>query len=132
MERTAVRRVARRLWRVVEIDGGLVRSWLPGLEEDDRHGPLDRGGFDQYSDAWSFSLGLDYERAFHGRLTGINARDIDREREALDYPNEEPLVVLPELVATEVLPVLPEVISAAEQERWNLELKRRLQLHRVA
>jgi hypothetical protein len=160
MERTAVRRVARRLWRVVERDGEPVSSWLPGLEEDDRPGALDRGGFDQYSDARAFSLGVDHERAFHGHLTGTTAMDIDREREALDLPCValDVVAAIPKAnppeggrpvnlsnvtrvsgehdsqarVVARLKRDAPEVISAAEQERRNLDLKRRLQLHRVA
>jgi hypothetical protein len=121
---------------VVEADGELVRSWLPGLEADSREGPIDRGGFCRYADALAFSLGVDIERAFHGHLPGITAKHIEEERAALDLPGaaaacpkEEPVPEPEPAVAT--LPEPPE-LSADEQERWNLELKRRLQLHRVA
>ena len=59
------------LFRVVEADGELVRSWLPGLEADSRRGPLDLGGFQRPVDAWAFCLGIDHERALHGHLGDV-------------------------------------------------------------
>jgi hypothetical protein len=47
-------------------------------------GALDRGGFELFEDAQSFKLGLDLIRAEAGLLGGLTARDIDRERDALD------------------------------------------------
>ena len=137
MKRTAVRR-ADSFWRVVELDGEPARSWLPGIEADSRQGPLDRGGFLRSVDAWAFSLGVDHERALRGHLGDVTPADIEQEREALDQPGAVPTYMEeePAPVVVEALPELPELeppaLSAEEQERWNLELKRRLQLHRVA
>ena len=37
--------------------------WLPGIENPDPEGPLDRGGFAERPDATAFKLGIDRERA---------------------------------------------------------------------
>jgi hypothetical protein len=152
VKRTTVRRADKDLWRVVELDGGLVRSWLPGIEADDRDGPLDRGGFDRYSDAWAFSLGVDHERAFHGHLTGITAMDIDVEREALDRRCTAPTMATPEPQADPESPrhddevtdgpmvppqlhrpsVPPKVYTEADAFWDDLEIELRVLRHRVA
>jgi hypothetical protein len=111
----------------LELDGELVRSWLPGIEPDDRSGPLDRGGFERRADASAFSLGVDHERAFHGHLEGVTTIDIDKEREALDRPRpkEEPVVTLPVTPPPNVYTEADELRDAIELELWVLR-------HRVA
>ncbi len=124
MKRTTVRR--KDLWRVLELDGQLVRSWLPDVEADDRSGPLDRGGFERHSDALAFSLGVDHERAFHGHL-GVSTADIEQERAALDRPRpkEKPLATLP--------PTKPSKVYTEADAFWDdLELELRVLRHRVA
>ena len=69
------------LWRLCEADGELVVRWLP-LEPFG--GALDRGGFDLYSDALAFALGVDWVRAAAGILGDLDARAIDIERLELD------------------------------------------------
>ena len=71
------------IYRVCERDGSPVRCWAPGLEPDDLEGDLDRGGFDQVSDAVAFALGVDRWRAEQGLLVQSVA-EIDRERAKLD------------------------------------------------
>jgi hypothetical protein len=68
-------------WRLTESDGELVVRWLP-LEPF--VGALDRGGFDLYSDALAFALGVDWVRAAAGILGDLDARTIDIERLELD------------------------------------------------
>ena len=72
------------LYRICEADDELVTCWLPGIEPDDPGGCLDRGGFGRRSDAVGFSLGINWERAYHGQLDGITTADIDEERGTLD------------------------------------------------
>ena len=73
------------VYRVVEGDTGQpVDCWLPGIENPDCYGALDRGGFDQRQDARGFALGVDRERALHGLLPGLTVADIDAERRKLD------------------------------------------------
>ena len=49
-------------YRVCEASGELCDCWLPGYENRDPEGCLDRGGFDRYDDAQAFALGVDRER----------------------------------------------------------------------
>ena len=74
-------------YRLVEQDGRLVECWLPGIENLDPEGPLDRGGFDLQSDAVAFALGVDRERALHG-LIAKSVEQIDAERAELDHPSQ--------------------------------------------
>jgi hypothetical protein len=69
------------LWRVCEADGLPVSTWLP---TEPFMGALDRGGFGDYQDALAFKFGVDWHRAAAGLLTGLTARDVDRERDVLD------------------------------------------------
>jgi hypothetical protein len=110
----------------LELDGNLVRSWLPGIEPDDRSGPLDRGGFEQHSDALAFSLGVDHERAFHGHLEGVTTEHIEQERAALDRPRPKEQPVLPVTPPTNP----PKVY--ADELRDDLETELRVLMHRVA
>ena len=71
-------------YRICEASGTLCDCWLPGVENPDPEAPLDRGGFDLASDAQSFALGVDRERAHHGLLS-VTVEAIDRERAALDW-----------------------------------------------
>jgi len=70
-------------YRICEANNTLCDNWLPGVELPEPM-PLDRGGFELESDAKSFALGVDRERAFHGLLT-VTVEAIDRERAALDW-----------------------------------------------
>jgi len=73
------------LWRVVEEGTSRpVDCWLPGLENPDPEGDLDRGGFDSKVDAEAFRLGVDWIRAEAGMLPGMTTADIDAERTRLD------------------------------------------------
>jgi hypothetical protein len=130
VKRTTVRRED--TWRVVELDGQLVRSWLPGIEADDRDGPIDRGGFAQYVDAWAFSLGVDHERAFHGHLAGITTMDIDKEREALDSRCSHSDLTPEPVTTLATLPVTKPVYTKADELRDDLEIELRMLTHRVA
>jgi hypothetical protein len=130
VKRTTVRR--KDLWRVLELDGELVRSWLPGIEPDDRSGPLDRGGFERHSDALAFSLGVDHERAFHGHLEGVTTMDIDVEREALDRPYAETRYPVPEVAKAPVATLPPKVRTEADAFWDDLETELRMLMHRVA
>jgi hypothetical protein len=144
VKRTAVRRANKALFRVVEADGELVRSWLPGLEADSRQGPLDRGGFQRSVDAWAFSLGVDHERALRGHLGDVTPADIEQEREALDLPGAVPTYVEeePALVVVEALPELPEpeppepeppkVYTERDELLDDLKIELRLLWHRLA
>jgi hypothetical protein len=67
-------------YRICESDGELVARWMPG---GPLLGALDRGGFDLYSDALSFKLGIDLVRAEAGVLD-VHARDIHAEQTELD------------------------------------------------
>jgi hypothetical protein len=61
------------------------------LENPDPLGALDRGGFDERSDAAAFALGVDRWRAELG-LIGETVAEIDEERAALDsYRTGKPL-----------------------------------------
>ena len=89
LERVRVEKISegwddRTTYRVCEADGTPSVNWLPGYENDDPLGPLDRGGFDRLDDATAFALGVDYERAFCGLLDGVTVADIERERRRLD------------------------------------------------
>ena len=86
-------------YRVVELDGTPCDCWLPGIENPDPEGPLDRGGFERQADAQAFALGVCWERAAHGLLPGVSVEDVDTERARLDStkrpravsePHEEP------------------------------------------
>jgi hypothetical protein len=68
-------------WRVCELDGSLLRQWLP---DEEPNGCLDRGGFHELADAQGFALGIDWVRAEAGVLGVTTVRDIDLERAALD------------------------------------------------
>ncbi len=71
-------------YRICEASGKLCDNRLPGVERSDPEGPLDRGGFDLASDAQSFALGVDRERAYRGLLS-VTVEAIDKERAALDW-----------------------------------------------
>jgi hypothetical protein len=67
-------------WRLTESDGELVDRWHPNegpLE------PLDRGGFEDFSDARGFALAIDGVRARAGLLGEMTVADIDSERTCL-------------------------------------------------
>ena len=74
-------------YRICEANGKLCDCWLPGVELPDPDGPLDRGGFELESDAKSFALGVDRERAYHGLLS-VTVEAIDRDRAALDWTKQ--------------------------------------------
>lgn len=76
--RIGVELVADGTYRLREQDGRLVHSWLPGVEDDDWL-PLDRGGFDDHFDAFSFALGVDLIRSEAG-LLNVSVEQIERER----------------------------------------------------
>ena len=84
------------VYRLCEPNGTVCDCWLPGLEDPDHEGPLDRNGFDEHSDAQAFKLGVDWIRAEAGLLPGVTVADIDREREALD--SRAPITATPEPV----------------------------------
>jgi hypothetical protein len=72
------------IFRLYEDDGTVCVAWLP---DEYPHGPLDGGGFDSRSDAQTFKLGVDYERALHG-LIAESTDDIEAERLALESPQQ--------------------------------------------
>lgn len=72
------------VYRVVEADGEPAINWLPGLERDDPAGALDRGGFEEKTDARAFCCGVNWIRADAGLLEGTTTDDIDAERRNLD------------------------------------------------
>jgi hypothetical protein len=71
-------------YRLCESGGKACDCWLPGIENPDPEGPLDRGGFTERPDATAFALGVDRERALFGLLTET-VDGIDREHAKLDH-----------------------------------------------
>jgi hypothetical protein len=70
-------------WRLTESDGELVDRWLPN------EGPLeslDKGGFEDFSDARGFALAVDGVRARAGLLRGVIAVDVGRRRSGSEFP----------------------------------------------
>ena len=70
-------------YRLCESGGKVCDCWLPGIENPDPEGPLDRGGFAERPDATAFKLGIDRERALFG-LISETVEEIDAERARLD------------------------------------------------
>jgi hypothetical protein len=68
-------------YRICESDGELVARWMPG---GPLLGALDKGGFDLYSDALSFKLGIDLVRAEAGMFDPEVSMSIRLERAAQD------------------------------------------------
>jgi hypothetical protein len=69
------------IWRIAESDGQPVCRWLP---DEPIVRPLDGGGFENYSDARGFSLGVDLIRSEHGLLSDADALEVRAERDLQD------------------------------------------------